>query len=680
MEPSLNYGPLSAGQVLSVIAELERRWCDLAPWEPRLAQAGGNKLTLVFPRTMREDRRHPASPDALDSLATAVKQHLPRLDVAPGQDLDKNDYGDDKPLLRETIGWLLGEAIRAQDWVESAAPLERERRAVLMPDNIKAEVLGTFPDLVFAAAAARVGAGWLDGELWAVALLEDDATRGSIVSALRDRDLYEQAYLLTDYATLGGRVFLPVSWTVNEGLLEAAGKCLYHLRPSVLTPGRALAVVEWDSKVCQIAFDLPKAPSDAVEAAAPTGISIQVSSLEATDGALEQLNERIGATRPAGGYRLKLVPVPSVRTRRDNVEQLSERLVELEERLALLQAQERPQLRLLRFEFDQVAAMADALVRLPVAALDMGVVRYGYQVSTENRTGVHYLLFDLAEAPQLSPFPHWIWEEENRRPLEFWLDPHAAAQDNSSEMSHIFVPDGERLEPSILSFLDESLDAYVRERLEHWVRYAGVRVDMPAAPILIFMHQDEDLSLEVLDGEAFRPIKKRLPWINDNIRLYEAVDADSFMAEAITSAGRQSLLQRLADEATGRDDTLHRRLEQLSSDLRGGLESVLSEITVEIQRTAHHISSGLVFVEELTDRLTQVENVLGQAVSDAHRASQEAHTAAEHVSDLDAYWEAVVLRYRNIVRETERFYEQTRQELADLDEKIGTLRRRMGRY
>lgn len=633
MRADLHYGPLTARQALSVAGMRgdHREWLRTA--RPRLKfEADGRRVHLLLEAP---DAGAEEAAQALLAAANAAGARLHMEDLRrPGE--------PDRPALGDGLGALLYAAAEERGGGPPAEPVEG-LLLVLVPVDQTEGAEAALAELARADSAPLIGAAHADGQLWATLVFENDARRGSLVPLLSDLRQRFAGFSLVAHATDAGFVFLPEGLEVGHALIDDFSRAWRNLGLPRLPDAEALAILKTGDGVVrrlhQITVTLPATPGAALETVAPTTVEVLATRLEPDGQALAALNARIAEASPSAGYRLRLDPMPMRPRKGESVEQLQRRRMEIEERIDILQAMESSRPRLLRFGYGQLPALADALTRLPVEAVDGGLIRYAFAANTVDRAGCHWILYEPGDAVERSFFPYWHWQREGEAPLAYWVDPHWPLEAPADTGLRVFVPEGRRLTPPLRAAATVDFDAYVRRQLTFWIDYAAAQIDVPQAPLVVFGPgaSGDALTVEVLDAAAFRPIRERLPWINENLVLREAFPAgDAFVAEAATAAGRARVLEQLQAMEETAMASLDERAATLRSEIEEGLAALLDRLSAEIETTLQSTAEAVDFIEGLSARIARLDGVVHAAIDYAETADA---TAFELPTDLSAFEE-----------------------------------------
>jgi hypothetical protein len=325
----------------------------------------------------------------------------------------------------------------------------------------------------------------------------------------------------------------------------------------------------------------------------------------------------------------------------DHVPRLRERVVELEERIALIESLRSPQMQLLRFKASQLPALADSLRRFPPVALTRGDILYGFQATRNEPLGVHYLLFQPADNVMSPPFPEWHWRESGADPpISYWIDPYwAKYYDESESQSLVFVPHHHVLSPVLHSFDETNMDAYLQTIMEIWFpKTPHVKSGIPKQPLFLFTPSREvgfDITIEVLDFENFSQIRERIGWINENLELLDAIDTAAFVKEGAFYDYRRRVSESLNRQSTESEQKLFQESDALETEFLGAVENILDRLTNEVQAILSRAQSASSFVDLLTDHMVELEKILANSYAKAQGVETAIDKTVDESSDFD---------------------------------------------
>lgn len=387
--------------------------------------------------------------------------------------------------------------------------------------------------------------------------------------------------------------------------------------------------------------------------------SAEIVSLTDSRKAMENLRHAIEEVDDRIGYRLELRPTRYRNLSAAQRQQLELRRIEIENQLAYIDSLSKPRLRLLRFEQEQLPALADLLRSLDVRLLRDGSIRYAFQASEPRRQeredgadffphGVHYLLVGSEVSQSQLSRLSW-WAEADAQPMSYWLDPFWARYYHRYENEClIFTPEKTLLYPLMHSwheteFDDEaareyarqhaiSMDVYMRELISE--EFTGERgsFGVPDLPIYLFSGatgRDAMLSLWVLDKAKFEPLVAKLGWINDNLALLDPARVEGFIEGMADAEKRESLAARLEGRARSAEQALTTTSLAVGAtfqDMLTGIPTVLTETfekliadAVALTGDAHALNERLEAMRTLYAEMEQLTTRTEQQISDTDR-------------------------------------------------------------
>ncbi len=677
MPIDLHFGRLNAWQALRVSADCREHWPTLRALQPRLKlEPSGPHWWILVNSPSEQHRAQVAACEALLKACNDAGAPIAAEDLRAPRE-------PDLPALADCLGVL---ALNVTEIAPGdAQPMEpvADLSMVLAPLDRVPGLEAALAELTRADSAPLIDAAFSDDGLWGFFWFEADARRGSYLSLLADLRRRFDAFTLCGWATGAGLLLLPEERSVTDAVAYAFSRAWRNLRDQPLGPGRALAVfidtTDSTKPYWQIECDLPASPSGALETSIPTTVDIFSAELTSTPEALRALNAQIAKASPSAGYRLQLEPMPTRVRQGETVEALERQRDEIEEKIDVYRAMERSRPRLMRFAFDQLPALADFITRLPIEAVDRGRVRYAFQTTIADRAGCHWLCYDPGEALEQAFFPYWHWQADPASPIVFAVDPYWRLEALRESRTEVFVPDGYRLNPPLRAAVAVDFDGYVREQLRLWTQHGGARFTIPDAPYVVFGPAPEArrLTVDVLDRDAFQPLSQRLPWINDNLILREAVEGDSFVAEAARHAGRVAILNRLENDA----DAAHARLDadaaDLQASLRHGLAELLNRLAVEIETTADRTTQAVRSIEHFSARLIALDEIVHDALKIADRAEDTARKIPPTVSALEGDRRRIAAQLRATLNRADHMHAAAERRMQTVQRRLQALRQRL---
>lgn len=371
--------------------------------------------------------------------------------------------------------------------------------------------------------------------------LDADGERGATIEGLRAKAGASQLHCLSRDILGPTELWLDSGLQIDPDLRGVIAKIFNAMtQAGLLAPRAALHLIK-DGDMIQVhrwqpAADAPPledtmqpvedfAPAPASPARADDlgpALRFQLLELRPDEAAQHELNARINRRDFPLGYRIHLADIGSMSRHEEDIEKLRSEIEEREARIALIQALGRKQTRLLRFYDAQLPAMVDGLRRMPRALRDHSGLQYAACHAAGRAEPHHYLIYDPEEVQLDGVLPEVYWRAMTEdSPITFWLDPHAEdARLEDPDQPRVFVPAGQRILPYIDSF-GASLRGTLKLVLGGLFADASAVLDaQDAQPAFIFapnLHGPDEITVDLVDLQGFRPLKLSLRWINDHI-------------------------------------------------------------------------------------------------------------------------------------------------------------------
>jgi len=532
-----------------------------------------------------------------------------------------------------------------------------------------------------------------------VIFLDDDPQRGSALGGLIAREDVEPGHVLARYNSAACPVFLPRNLTVPKLILRELGVVL---RPFAdLTEDEVQVAFgafsdRWGIAAFQTTIPVDDARTMLEDETLIEEVSWRFADLRESAEAAERMRAVFSELAPKPGYRLSLHEVHTRIKRNLSLEQIREAIAELEAHAALVQGLQAKQLRLLRFSTDQLPAMADFLLQVPVAEIDRGTVRYGYQASALEPQGTHFLLYDPDEVALHRPFPEWRWRARTTdTPIRYWVDPHWAEHYRGGAnhvRSIVFTPYETVLHPTLHSFSSGDMDGYLRDLMV--ARFSGEEHNEPVGEMLkdrrratgfVFNYSPDpefEILVEVLDLDSFTPVRERLDWINDHLLL---VDPSVVEPQRITQVAESLFEGQVAESLMDAVDVHARELDNLSQTVEAefvqGIGSIMRRVESEIATMGKLSVEAISFLGDLSERVAVLANLMEQGqrnLLDATNAAGELDSVAEDMEAIrKTFKDSLSNEFKRIdafIVAAETRSEQARGDLAELRSKLEAMR------
>ncbi len=419
---------------------------------------------------------------------------------------------------------------------------------------------------------------------------------------------------------------------------------------------------------------------DAVSAA-------EVTSLTATPDDLKRLRQRLN-TLPRAGHMLKIGPVPNwlrpELQRDDRRRHLEEQKSAINDELERLYNQvNRPNLRLYRFTAHQLEAMAALLRRFPMPVIDRGEIKYARQATERSPLGVHYLLCNEETAQAEHPFAELFWRgETDDSPISFWVDPGWWRQFTlKAPKSLLFVPDGCSLSPTLYSFSDNDMDEYLEHQVNNWLsgEQQAAAAQSFQQPLYVFLPADGGDSarvrVEVLERDAFRPLKERLPWINDLIEYSASIDINDYVREGASQAYRARVLSELTQHNQHHATTMKTSIASAEKEISNRLVAFLERYTTEVEYLSERGGQLVAEIDALVSKIQALDRIVEKAGSHAKAVEKRVEDLPGELNELEELLSELQGRFDKANQEGETLRNVAQKKIKEQRDAINKLRR-----
>jgi len=599
--------------------------------------------------------------------------------------------------LAQCLAWLLLNAPAEADF-----PPDRVDEHLVVARHLEAlRVKDIFEHLAFHATAVRVAAAErTSGRAYFYHVRDDQARRSSLQATIAG-DLLEGTAVLQGFRVEPFTVFLPPGANPSQNALEGFAR-LFRYAPQVFgisklirNSGPLAALIGQPASgetrerrqrmellyLGRLTFhhQVEMGPLPAVS-------DLQIHDLQDSGEALAKLQTDMRSARPKIGYRLALQPLGVSASYEIERRRLHERMAELEYKLAYLDSLEQPRPTLLRFSPKQLPAMADLLRGFPVRVLQEGLIKYGFQSTTKQGGGWHYLLYEARDAVMQDLDPLVFWEDLDEPPMRFWLDPFWARYYHGRGPSAlVFVPEGMGLFPAMHDWEPATMDHYLRRSMSLWFGKGGRKVTLPDQPIYLFdqvPNSEEPIRVAVLDREAFEPLHTQLDWLNDNLLLVEELGLARVMSEMADTLRTQALASNVREQARGaltQFEVTAREASESMARRMASLTQILSEETERLAKDTFETGEEMGRLDEGLRKLTRVKKDMNQV---AETTEDHMGEALSKTDLLGSELRALEKKINESLRARKRVSEQVSDEIRelrklhdDLREKFNTLLR-----
>lgn len=391
------------------------------------------------------------------------------------------------------------------------------------------------------------------------------------------------------------------------------------------------------------------------------------------------------------GYRLELQPLPSYAESGDELADVQRQIEELEVRRAYLLGEEEADWRLLRFPATGIGAMIDFLRRFPLHIADEHRIKYAFHATGEDVAGVHYLLYQLRDIGVEPPYPEAYWQLEARTgTIAHRLDPLFAQFAASRQASSlVFTPRDMTVVPGFRSTIS-NVDSYLRSGFGGLLGLRDTFADPDAPersdaeqaaekigrPIYVLGETlTGDVRLEILDGDAFQPIGRVVPFINDNLELSHRIDMEEFITSGAAKYWRKERLDALDELSSATFEHFEKRMRAVEADVGQQTAQIYETLSDEVDAVRNRMGSLLAFVEELSERAALIEKVAADAIVGAGGLDDEVETLPTRFAELNIIRRHVEEAVVQQATRSRAFTDLTTKRIAQLRSDIAKIRK-----
>jgi hypothetical protein len=687
---------LRSRAVAPFLAKLAPSFAMAAKLDLRLRVDDAGNLLVLCPLPEAAAELQAIHGRLIDAFEAAGRRGA-ELENLPAQ---SRDIAAEPPLVEGVMTWIWQQVGPVPDTEiigqDDGAPV---LRAVLAGDSDA--VTGPFAALVRRSRDARF---LISGQGVTLLDLSDDPARGSTLAGLRAEGLPAGITLLSRDSLAAMALWLPegmgfavdrreVLTSVLNGLIEAgllSRAAGLHLLPDAEGSGQAILLPPEPTDPLQSKAPLENAsvlahqidpPQKVDEVGPPAHFSVLTLAPDAE--AQAALNARLNDRTFPLGYRISLAAVGSASLGDEDIERLRSEIEEREARIALIQALDRPQLRLLRFTDAQLPALVDGLRKMPRALRENAGLKYASAHAAGQSEPTHFVMYDPEVVQFDGVLPEYYWRAVTEdQPIGFWLDPHAEeARNGDPDEPRVFVPHNQRILPYIDSF-GASLKGTLQLVLGRlFADGSAVLGATGAVPAFVFRdirgEQDrgaDEIGVELLDLSKFAPLRLSLRWINEHIlasspRIADPEDrrelAESLYAGQLAHDMRGKMQAEVGDLRIG--------WAQAQEDMLSCLDDMAAAVAREVGALRQQMEAARRFVDLSRERLTEITgslNGLGAAVGGL---DAPLGVMADGLSPMAAHRVVFLDQYQAEYETSEKLLEDTDREIAALRERMAGL-------
>lgn len=406
----------------------------------------------------------------------------------------------------------------------------------------------------------------------------------------------------------------------------------------------------------------------------------------ATDETLDALVRQIGERDLSMGYKLSLTSARTEGTLSD-IEFIRDEIRKLEGEIDNIQAQERPNTRLMRFTDAQLPAMIDVLRRLHPKALLGDAVKYTAGHYPGEAGPIHYLIYDPEDENLRIVEAIWQTETGDTQPMSFWMDPlvaDATANRDSAARFRLFVPQGKLLTPSPAHFggdLDETMELIFGRLHGRKVPFIG---EDAARPVAVFWPSPSGastkLSVEVFDARYLQPIKINLPWMNDYLQMEAAKTLDrEALADVATELYEGDAVAAHLDPIKAKTQEITDHWQSVQDDVRDDALEMLSSIAAEVEAGQEHIKASHSYLVQAGQHIRALEGLIRAAESQLRRAAMASDTIESVDLGMRRASDAFAKRVEVETAEGEAQLDKLKELFDDLDKRLTEVKARRGK-
>ncbi|MEP2980432.1 MAG: hypothetical protein ABJO86_13155 [Lentilitoribacter sp.] len=343
-------------------------------------------------------------------------------------------------------------------------------------------------------------------------------------------------------------------------------------------------------------------------------LDVEYVALKKMDNATKDLRERLELNASNIGHRISLQPIPHYIDSEEDRDEIEQQIEELSIRRDIILGEGMGDWRLLRFPANGLNAMIDYLRKFKMETLDAGVVKYAYRASGEEPRGAHYLLYRLRDVLIAPAYPEAYWRKiVGSGTIEHRVDPlFAQFAASRKARSLVFTPKQTVLVPSF-SVTQEDVDTYLKQGfgslmgLEDAFEEAGAE-SANEQPIYLFGNtEDHRIRVEIMDGATFQPVKRVVPFLNDNLEVARRIDIEEFITNAADGLWRQERLSALERSSLELTEKLESQIKQIENGLAEKSRSLIDALCDEVDAIRAHVENLTSLMEETSERATLIE-------------------------------------------------------------------------
>nr|WP_321524494.1 hypothetical protein [uncultured Cohaesibacter sp.] len=358
----------------------------------------------------------------------------------------------------------------------------------------------------------------------------------------------------------------------------------------------------------------------AVSAPVSPPVDIDFVRLAHLDDATVHLRGLLEQHAGAIGHRLSLQRLPDYSDSSELLMEIDRQIDELAIRRDLILGEGAGDWRLLRFPAEGIEAFVDYLRRFSLEVVDSGHLRYGFSSSSEDPRGVHFLLYRLRDVGTEPAYPTVLWRDRLKcGTISHRVDPmfaqFAVAQ---KARSLVFTPPSHVVVPNFRA-TQSDIDSYLKQGFGGFFNASDVADVMKMENPIYCFGQSEDgrLRIEILDGEDFQPVRRVIPFLNDNLQIGHYLDTASFVSEVVDAHWRGQQMQKIEASNAALAARLEADMAVVDRALASRSEGLLDAMAEEVNALRVYLSKITGLMEDLSDRSVALEQLVSESIRNA---------------------------------------------------------------
>ena len=623
---------LSPKEALNLLAETSSKNIDGSYFNNlrikcNVFQSGIN-VSIIFPDAQSEKRSYNGRKEKKHILE-ALREVYKKISGVNAEPIREESITDSISFIKGIVWLLLLNSIDKSDEIQ---PFETDRFLIVSKNIDHQRARFIFDEIYYNATNVELSCGENNDKFYYLFdVLDDQERKSSFLSSIAGKT-FNDSNILRCFELNNYSVYLPFGYKPTENALNDFCKIFQNIPEFFarqnIESGRLIAVLT----LPHTKEELPKKQFEILNLIGlrffnqvqflPKMISranFYVSDLSQSQEKLENLSQIIDNAEPSIGYRLELRKTKF----EDDVDNERNRLLEkqsdIEYKLAYIESILPSKPILLRFNQKQLPALADVLRSFPNNVLRDGKLKYAYQSTRKNPSGLHFIMIDPSISQMTEQLdPLLMWTKTDEPPVKFWLDPSWARYYNGNgNDSLIFVPEKTSLSPPMHGWDVEDMDSYMRSVLKQWFhgKYGIDDIQKIEKPIYIFdatPQPDKDIEISILNQDNMKPLITQLGWINDNLIIIDSLGNEKFIEEMAKDITGQKIAERIHEKSEIIIESFEKTAEKTSQNISEKLDLLAqicsSEIKELVSKTDETINKIINLKEQLNSFvLTQKE-------------------------------------------------------------------------